>query len=229
MTERHFERNLDTLTEEVLRLGSLAQEAIRGAMDSLTSRDSDLARSVIENDETLDQQELLIDMLCTDLLALQQPMASDLRFITTALKINPELERMGDLAVNICERAIELNREPPLKPLIDIPRMGEIAIGMLHGSLQAFVNGDAEAARRIITKDDEVDGLLERVFRELLSYMLDKNDTISRAIRLSFVSKSLERIADGCTNVCEMVVYMVEGEVIRHGGIHPPGEGHGGG
>lgn len=229
MTERHFEKNLESLTEEVLRLGSLAQEAIRGAMDALTSRDSDLARRVIENDETLDQQELLIDELCTDLLALQQPMASDLRFITTALKINPELERMGDLAVNICERAIELNREPPLKPLIDIPRMGKIAIEMLHGSLQAFVDNDADLARRIIKKDDEVDGLLEQVFRELLSFMLEKHDTISRAIRLSFVAKSVERIADGCTNVCEMVVYMAEGEVIRHGGPRPLNEGHGGG
>ncbi|HET9481219.1 MAG TPA: phosphate signaling complex protein PhoU, partial [Candidatus Polarisedimenticolia bacterium] len=145
--ERHFEKDLETLTREVLKLGSLTQEAIEMALEALVRRDSDLARRVIAGDEVLDQQELLIDQLCTDLLALRQPMASDLRFITTALKITPEMERMGDLAVNISERAIELNQEPLLKPLIDIPRMAQRAIEMLRGSLDAFVRHDADAAR----------------------------------------------------------------------------------
>ncbi len=220
-TERHFEKTLDALTEEVLRLGSMSREAIEKALDSLTKRDSALAMQVIGGDEIIDQQELLVDRLCMDLLALQQPMASDLRFITTALKLTPELERMGDLAANISERALELNRESLLKPLIDIPRMAAIATSMLHDSLQAFVRHDAAAAREIIRRDDEVDRLMEQVFHDLLDYMVKDKKTISRAIRLSFVGKYLERIADGCTNICEMVVYMVEGRVIRHGGIHP--------
>ena len=221
--ERHFEKDLQTLTEAILRLGSLCQEAIETAMSALTSRDSDAARRVIAGDEVLDQQELLIDQLCTDLLALRQPMASDLRFLTTALKITPEIERMGDLAVNISERALELNQEPTVKPLIDIPRMGRIATEMLRGSLDAFVKHDADSARAIIKRDDEVDRLMEQVFRELLSFMIEDPRTISRALRLTFVAKYLERIADGSTNICEMVVYMAEGRIIRHGGFHPTG------
>ncbi|HET6372594.1 MAG TPA: phosphate signaling complex protein PhoU, partial [Candidatus Polarisedimenticolia bacterium] len=182
--ERHFERDLETLTEEILRLGGLAQEAISSSLIALTQRDSDLARLVIVGDEAIDQQELLIDQICMDLLALHQPMASDLRFIMTALKITPDLERMGDLAVNISERAIELNDEPLLKPLIDIPRMATIAGEMLRGSLEAFVRRDADAARAIIRRDDEMDRLMEQVFRELLSYMLEDARTITRAIRL---------------------------------------------
>jgi len=219
--ERHFEKDLEALTGEVLRLGSLCQQAIEAALAALTNRDSDAARRVVDGDEVLDQQELLIDQLCTDLLALHQPMASDLRFITTALKITPEIERMGDLAVNISERAIELNQEPQLKPFIDIPRMAQIAVEMLRGSLDAFVRHDAEAARAIIRRDDEVDRMMEQLFRELLSYMIEDPRTISRAIRITFIAKYLERIADGATNICEMVVYMTEGRVIRHGGIHP--------
>lgn len=221
--ERHFEKDLESLTEEILRLGSLAQEAIERALRALVERDDALARRVIEGDEVLDQQELLIDQFCIDLLGLHQPMASDLRFLTTALKITPEMERMGDLAVNISERALELNQEPLLKPLIDIPRMSGIAVEMLRGSLDAFVHGDAAAARAIIRRDDEVDRLMEQVFRELLSYMIEQPKAISRAIRLTFVAKYLERIADGATNICEMVVYMTEGRIIRHGGFHPSG------
>jgi len=219
--ERHIEKDLETITEEVLRLGSQCQHAIEGALAALTGRDPDRARQVIAGDEVLDQQELLIDQLCTDALALRQPMASDLRFLTTALKITPELERMGDLAVNISERAIELSQEPELKPLIDIPRMADIAVRMLQASLEAFVRRDAAAARETIRRDDEVDRLMEQVFRELLSYMIEDPRSITRAIRLTFVAKYLERIADGCTNICEMVVFMAEGRIIRHGGFHP--------
>ncbi len=220
--ERHFEKDLESLTAEVLRLGSLGQEAIEGALEALIGRDPEKARKVIDGDEVLDQQELRIDQMCTDLLALRQPMASDLRFLTTALKITPELERIGDLAVNISERSIELSREPILKPLIDIPRMAAISVQMLQGSLEAFVRRDADAARAIIRMDDEVDRLMEQVFRELLSFMIEDPRSITRAIRLTFVAKYLERMADACTNICEMVVYMAEGRIIRHGGIHPP-------
>ena len=224
--ERHFEKEIENLTEAILRLASLTQEAIEGSLAALTRRDSEVARRVIAGDEEIDQQELMVDQLCTDLLALRQPMASDLRFLTTALKIAPEIERMGDQAVNISERAIELNIEPLLKPLIDIPRMAVITVGMLRGSLDAFVRRDAAAAREIISRDDEVDQLMEQVFRELLSFMIEDPRAISRAIRLTFVAKYLERIADGCTNICEMVVFMAEGRVIRHGGFHPkPHEG----
>lgn len=219
--ERHFEKDLQSLTAEILRLGGMCESAIADAMIALTQRDPEAAKRVISGDEVLDQQELLIDQLCTDMLALRQPMATDLRFITAALKINPELERMGDLAVNIAERSVELSEEPLLKPLIDIPRMGKLAVEMLRGSLEAFVRHDATAARAIIKKDDEVDQIMEQVFRELLSFMIEDPRTISRAIRLTFIAKYLERIADGSTNICEMVVYMVEGEVIRHGGFHP--------
>lgn len=220
-SERHIEKDLERITEEILRLGSQCQHAIEGALAALTRRDIERAREVIAGDEVLDQQELLIDQLCTDALALRQPMASDLRFLTTAIKITPELERMGDLAVNISERAIELAGEPELKPLIDIPRMADIAVRMLQASLEAFVRRDAEAARAIIRRDDEEDRLMEQVFRELLSYMIEDPRAITRAIRLTFVAKYLERIADGCTNICEMVVYMAEGRIIRHGGFHP--------
>jgi len=219
--ERHFEKDLQSLTAEVLRLGGMCENAIEDSMTALVRRDLDVAQRVIAGDEVLDQQELLIDQLCTDILALRQPMATDLRFITAALKINPELERMGDLAVNIAERAEELSSEPLLKPLIDIPRMAKVAVEMLRGSLESFVRHDATAARAIIQRDDEVDRLMEQVFRELLSFMIEDPKTIGRAIRLTFIAKYLERIADGCTNICEMVVYMVEGEVIRHGGFHP--------
>ena len=219
--ERHFEKDLDTLTEEILRFGSMCEEAIERSLQALVERDSGMAARVIDGDEALDQQELAIDQLCIDLIGLQQPMASDLRFLTTALKITPEIERMGDLAVNLAERAIELNREPLLKPLIDIPRMARIAVGMLRDGLQAFLHQDAEAANAIIRRDDEVDRLMEQVFRELLSFMIEDPATITRALRLTFVAKYFERIADHVTNICEMVVFMAEGRIIRHGGIHP--------
>jgi phosphate transport system protein len=218
--ERHFERELERLTETLLRLGSKVEKAIAEALVALTDRNTELAREVVARDEEADQLELEADQICTDLIALRQPIARDLRFIITALKISPELERIGDLAGNIAERAIELADEPQLKPLIDIPRMADIARDMVHASLDAFVRRDAEAARAIIRRDDEVDGLMEQLFRELLSYMLEDPRTIGRALRLMMIAKYLERVGDAATNICEMVVYLVEGRVIRHGGIH---------
>jgi phosphate transport system protein len=219
--ERHFERELERLSETILRLGAHVERAHEEVLRALEQQDADLAREVVRRDEEADQLELEIDQICTDLIALRQPLARDLRFIVTALKIAPELERIGDLAGNIAERVVELAHEPHLKPLIDIPRMGGIAREMLHASLDAFVRRDAAAARQVIRRDDQVDSLMEQLFRELLSYMIEDPRTISRALRLMMVAKYIERVGDGATNICEMVVYLVEGQVIRHGGIHP--------
>lgn len=214
--ERRFDEELKDLKEKLLRLGALVAEQIQKSIKSLVERDSNLAREVIERDHQVNGLEVQIDEECIRLLALRQPTARDLRFITTGMKIITDLERMGDLAVDICERAIELNEEPQLKPYIDIPRMAEWAQKMLRESLDAFVNQDTKLARKVCQDDDFIDNLNEQIFRELLSYMMEDSRNITRAIRLSFVSKYLERIADHATNVAEMVVYMVEGKVIRH-------------
>jgi phosphate transport system protein len=157
-----------------------------------------------------------IDESCIELLALHQPAARDLRLVTTAMKLSTELERISDLAESICERVIELNEEPQLKPYIDIPRMGSLARVMVKESIDAFVKEDAKLARKVIVDDDFVDDLMEQLFRELLSFMMENPQTISRAIRLSFIAKSLERVADHATNIAELVVYLVEGKIIRH-------------
>jgi phosphate transport system protein len=157
-----------------------------------------------------------IDEDCIQLLALHQPAARDLRLVTTAMKIATELERISDLAENVCERGIELNEEPQLKPYIDIPRMGNLARIMVKESIDAFVKGDAALARKVLADDDLVDDLMEQLFRELLSFMIEDPHTISRAIRLSFIAKYLERMADHATNIGELVVYLVEGRIIRH-------------
>src|SRR5262249_51598967 len=179
--ERHFEKELERLTETILQLGSGAERAIGNALRALTERNATLAGLVISQDGELDQLELEVDHICTDLLALRQPIARDLRFIITALKIAPELERIGDLAGNIAERGIELAEEAQLKPYIDIPRMGSITQSMVKDSLDAFVRRDAEMANQIIARDDQVDHLMEQLFRELLSYMIEEPKTISRA------------------------------------------------
>ncbi len=213
---RHFDDELNGLKEKILRMGRLAEKQIQGAMCALVERDADLARTIIENDRQVNTLDVDVDEDCLRLLALQQPTARDLRFITTAMKISTELERMSDLAENICERAIELNEEPQLKPYIDIPRMAHWSLRMVKEALDAFVNHDAELARKVCADDDFVDDLTHQLFRELLSYMLENPQTITSAIRLTFIAKYLERIADHATNVAELVVYMVEGKIIRH-------------
>ena len=217
--ERHFEKEEERLKETILRLGAAVEGSITDALQALTERDPEVARKVLDRDEEIDQLELECDRICTDIIALYQPAARDLRFVIAALKIAPELERIGDLAGNISERAIELCEEPQLKPLIDIPRMAAIAKQMVKESLDALVRLDADAARRVIENDDGVDALMDQLFRELLSYMIEDPRTITRALRLMMVAKYLERIGDGATNICEMVVYLVEGRVIRHGGF----------
>ena len=213
---RHFDDELQSLKEQILRMGGLAEEQVQGALRALVERDSNLARKIIENDRQVNTLDVAVDEDCLRLLALQQPTARDLRFITTAMKISTELERISDLAENISERAIELNEEPQLKPYIDIPRMANWALKMVKDALDAFVNHDAELARKVCRDDDFVDDLTHQLFRELLSFMLENPQTITRAIRITFIAKYLERIADHATNVAELVVYLVEGKIIRH-------------
>ena len=214
--QRRFDEELAGLKEKILRMGSLVEGQIRQALQALIDRDDDLATQVIENDRKVNTMDVAVDEACLELLALQQPAARDLRFITTAMKISTELERMSDLAENICERAIELHEEPQLKPYIDIPLMAEHAAKMVGEALDAFVRGDSVLARKVLDEDDYIDNLNEQIFRELLSFMMENPKAISRAIRLSFISKYIERIADHATNVAELVVYMVEGKIIRH-------------
>ncbi|HEV8619961.1 MAG TPA: phosphate signaling complex protein PhoU [Nitrospiraceae bacterium] len=216
MTQRHFDEELSDLKTKLLRMASQAEDQIDQALTALVTRDSTLARQVIERDHQVNALDVEIDEECIQLLALHQPAARDLRLVTTAMKIATELERISDLAENVCERAIELNEEPQLKPYIDIPLMGKMARGMVKESIDAFVKGDATLARKVLANDDYVDDLMEQLFRELLSFMLEDTRTISRAIRLSFIAKYLERIADHATNIAELVVYLVEGKIIRH-------------
>lgn len=216
--KRHFDEEQKTLKEKILRMGGMVEEQIAHAIKSLVDRDSNLAREVIARDRRVNALDVEVDEDCLRLIALHQPMARDLRFLTTAMKISTELERMSDLAENIAERAVELNEEPLLKPYIDIPRMAEHTQRMVKESLDAFVNWDSQQARKVCGDDDVIDDLNHQIFRELLSYMIEDPHTITRAIRISFVSKYLERIADHATNVAELVVYLAEGKIIRHTG-----------
>ncbi len=211
-----FDEELMRLKEKVLKIGAMVEEAIRNSVRSLVERDSELARGVIERDHQVNALDVEIDEEAIRLIALRQPKASDLRFITTAMKITTDLERMGDLAVNIAERALELNEETLLKPYIDIPRMAAIASGMSRDALDAFVSRDERLAMDVIMRDDEVDDLKHEVLQELASFMSHDSGTVSRAMKISFVAQYLERFADHATNIAEMVIYLVQGKIIRH-------------
>ncbi len=215
-TSQQFDQELSQLKEKLLYMGGLAEEMIRDSIRALRDRDSDLAGEVIDRDLTCNRLEVEIDELAIQILALRQPAARDLRFLTTALKISTDIERIGDEAVNIAERTLELNREPQLKPYIDIPRMAEMAQGMLKEALDAFVHHDTRLAYTVCEGDDAIDDLNRQILRELLTYMIEDPGSITRATKIIFVSKYLERIADHATNIAEMVVYMVEGKNIRH-------------
>ena len=219
MIHRHFDEELQDLKKKLMDMGAMVESQIQGAIRGLTERDSDLARRIIANDNRVNALDVEVDEMCLRLLALHQPTASDLRFITTGMKISTELERMSDLAESISERVIELNEEPQLKPYIDLPRMANWSMRMVKDSLDAFVNRDVTLARKVCGDDDFVDNLNVQLFRELLSFMIENTQTITRAIRLTFVAKSIERIADHATNIAELVVYMVEGKIIRHTAI----------
>ncbi len=216
MMKREFENELDAIKEAVLTMAGLVEKSLDDANRAMTNRDSNRAREVIAADEAIDRYEVEIDQLASTFIVRHQPAASDLRFILVAIKMGPELERIGDHAVNIARRVLDLNAEPPLKPLIDLPRMVNLARAMVSDAISAYVRRDAEAARDIIGRDDEVDELYLQLFRELISFMIEDPHTITQAIDLLFVARSAERIADQATNISEEVVYLVEGVPIRH-------------
>jgi len=214
--QRHFDRDIEEIKELLLRMGGMVEQQMGDSVRALLERDTDLAQHVIERDRDIDQMELTIDQKTIELMAVMQPAASDLRFVATIMKITPELERIADLAQDVCERAIELNREPMLKPISQIPLLAENAQRMVREALDSFLRGDGDLARSVIRHDDVVDQLTEDSFRSLLTYMLENPRNISAAIRLTFIGKYFERMADGATNICEMVVYLVEGKMIKH-------------
>ena len=220
--DRRYDGELRALHRKVLEMGGLVEQQIATAVRTLVERDEEEARAPLERDRTVNRMDVEIADLCLRLLALHQPAARDLRLITTALKITTDLERSGDMAVNICERALELKDEPRVKPLIDIPRMAEIAQRMLRESLDAFVREDVDLALKVCHDDEQVDSLIQQVFRELISFMMEDPHTITRGLRLVFVGKYLERIADHATNISEMVIFMVKGKSIRHMDEVPP-------
>jgi phosphate transport system protein len=213
--ERHFDGELNALNEKLLHMARLVEESIALAVRSLKDRNEDFAREVLRKEEKVNLLDVDIDELCMKLLALRQPMAGDLRFITSGMKIGAELERMGDLAVNIAEVSLDLLKVPPLKPLIDIPRMAAVAQSMVKDSLNAFVSRDEKLARAVCERDDEMDSLNDQVFRELLTYMMNDQSTINRAVGL-ILGRHLERIADHATNIGEDVIFMVAGKTIKH-------------
>ena len=212
----HFEEELQALKNRLLNMGALVEERVHDATHALIDRRVDTAERIIAGDQEINELQIEIDERCLRLLALQQPMASDLRLITAAMKINADLERIGDQAVNIAEQAVRVLAHPPLKPQIDLPRMAEIAERMTRESLDAFVRKDAELARAILARDDEVDQLKDHVFRVLLTYMMADPGTIERALGLILVSRHLERIADHATNIAEDVIFVVEAKDVRH-------------
>lgn len=215
-TDTHYEEELQRLQETILRMGGLSERQISRAIHSLVNRDSAEAQQVIDGDSDVDRLDVDIDELCLRLVALHQPAAGDLRFITTALKTTVDIERIGDQAVNICKRVLILNEEPTLKPYIDIPRMAESAEQMVHNALDAMVRRDTGLARQVIEADIFVDQLASQIFRELLAYMVEDPKTITRAAHVLFISRHLERIADHATNIAEMVIFMVDGKMVRH-------------
>lgn len=212
----HFHQEIRELQNSILRLGGMVEKNIFQAIEALKDRHTLLAKKVIDADREVDELEIEVEEGCIRLIALHQPVAKDLRIITTGMKITHELERMGDLTVNIAERTLELCEEPILKPLIDIPRMAEHAQQMLRNSLDAYVREDVALAIEVCTSDDVLDTLNEQVFRELITYMIADPKTIARATRLILIGRHLERFGDHATNIGETVVFMVEGRNIRH-------------
>jgi len=217
--ERHFDDELKGLHQDILRMAVLAQEAIHKSVEALKNRDKSSAEEVIKTDDKIDGLELLIDEKCIDLIARHQPMAGDLRFITTGMKVNAELERIADLAVDIAQRVLELVDKPLLKPLIDIPKLSVVAQNMVRDAIDAFVKKDIGLAKKVVLSDSQADKLRNLVQDELINdYMVKDPKTASRAVSLLLIARHLERICDHTTNIAEDVIYMVEGKVVRH---HP--------
>jgi phosphate transport system protein len=215
-TDKTFELDLRRLREKLLGMAGKVETLIADGMRALTERDSELADQVLRSDAEVNRAELEVDELCRRILALRQPAASDLRLITTALKIVTDLERIGDLAVNVASRALELNRVPPLAPYVDLPRLGALAQAQVKTALDAFVSADAEKADQVLKGDDHLDALFVKLFNELLGFMMEDSKNIRRATSLMFVAKHLERMGDHALNIAEMVIYMVRGTDVRH-------------
>lgn len=217
--ERHLDQELKVLNKDVLKMGAYAEEAIFKSVEALKNRDRGLAKSVIDNDANIDKLELAVDEKCIDLIARYQPMAKDLRFITTGMKINAELERIADIAVDIAQRTLEIVDKPLVKPLVDIPKLAAVAQNMVKMAIDSFVKGDIELAKKVLLSDPEADNLRNLIQKELVEdYMLKDASTAPRAVQLLLIARFLERICDHTTNIAEDVIYMVQAEVVRH---HP--------
>jgi len=213
---RHFLAELEELQQRLLEMGGLVESSIWNSVLALSERSEAHALQVLTREARINQMEIEIDDFAVSLLALQQPMARDLRFLTAAIKINSDLERMGDLAVNIVQRALSLMRQPLVKPLIDIPQLARLAESMVHKSLDAFVRRDAELAREVLLSDDAVDDLRDAIYEELVNFMERDPSTVSRSLDLIFVARNLERIADHATNIAEDVLFLAQGIDVRH-------------
>lgn len=217
--ERHFDQELKELNKDILKMSALAEEAIYKSGEALKNRDKEMAKSIIEDDSKIDKLELAVDEKCIDLIARHQPMAKDLRFIATGMKINAELERIADIAVDIAQRTLEIVDKPLLKPLIDIPKLAAVAQNMVKMSIDAFVKGDIALAKKVLLSDSEADQLRNAIQKELIEdYMVKDGSTAPRAVQLLLIARFLERICDHTTNIAEDVIYMVQAEVVRH---HP--------
>ena len=217
--ERYFDIELDELKKRIIDMGTLAEKAIYKSVEALKSRNADLARSVIDDDRNIDKLELLVDEKCIDLIARYQPMAKDLRFITTGMKINAELERIADLAVDIAQRTLELVDKPLLKPLVDIPKLTAVALSMIEMAIESFLKEDIELAKKVVLSDPQADSLRNAIQQELIDdYMVKDGSTAPRAVQLLLIARFLERICDHTTNIAENVIYMVQAEVVKH---HP--------
>lgn len=217
--ERHFDDELKDLKQDILKIGIFAEEAIYNSIEALKNRDGGLANGIVENDTNIDKLELVIDEKCIDLIARHQPLAKDLRFITTGMKLNAELERIADIAVDIAQRVLEIVDKPLLKPLIDIPKLTAVAQGMVKMAVDSFIKGDVELAKKVILSDNEADKLRNIITKELIEdYMAKDASTAPRAVQLLLIARFLERICDHATNIAEDVIYMVQAEVVKH---HP--------
>ena len=214
--ERRLDQDLDRVRQALLRMGGMVEGMVAKATQALLDRNNQLCDEVIEGDNEIDHLEIEIDEACHLILGTKQPTAVDLRFLVAVMKINSDLERIGDSAVNIAQSVVQLNDQPPLKPYIDLPHLSELVQAMVRKSLDAFVRRDTELATEVCQSDDAVDGLYKQIFRELLTYMIEDPKTVSRALHLLLLSRNLERIADHATNIAEDVIYYVEGRDIRH-------------
>jgi len=217
--QRHFDDELKGLNQDILKMGAYAEEAIHLSVEALKNRDKELAKKIIANDNSVDKLELAIDEKCIDLIARYQPMAKDLRFITTGMKINSELERIADIAVDIAQRTLEIVDKPLLKPLVDIPKLAIVAQSMVKMAIDSFVKGDIELAKKVLLSDPEANELRNMIHKELVEdYMVKDCSTAPRAVQLLLIARFLERICDHTTNIAEDVIYMVQAEVVKH---HP--------